>query len=155
MSCNFHYWGNWDFSSSFFLTAYSLAWAMFVCQLDARECQEVTDRRLVSKWLPLSLGQYSELWRSPLVPVVFLPSLWLVLGGQVHLVAWKLELIKCSGLVAWDTGHGSHFLSLQQRAEESQRTTSNVAATGVEWHIRYFTHSFVYSFCETGISRLI
>lgn len=43
------------------LTADSLELDMFVYQLDARECQEVTDRRLVSKWLPLSLGQYSML----------------------------------------------------------------------------------------------
>ncbi len=133
----------------------SLELAMFVCQLDARECQEVTDRRLVSKWLPVSLGQYSVLWRFPLVPVVFLPSVWLVLGGQVHLVAWELDLIKCSGLVAWDMGHGSHFLSLQQRAEESQRITNSMAATGVAWHALQFTRSFACSLCETGISRVI
>ncbi len=60
--------------------------------------------------------------------------LLLVLGGQVHVVAWELGLIKCSGSAAWDVGHGSHFLSLQQRAEESQRTTSSMAATGAACH---------------------
>lgn len=40
----------------FLVMADSLEPTMFVCQLDARECQDVTDRRLVSEWLPLSLG---------------------------------------------------------------------------------------------------
>lgn len=83
---------------------------------------------------------------------MFLPSVWLVLeGGQVHVVAWELDLIKCSGLVAWDVGHGSHFLSLRQRAEESQRTANSMAAVGVVWHALQFTCSFAYSLCETRI----
>lgn len=83
----------------------SLEQAMFVCQLDARECQEVTDRRLVSKWLHLSLGQNLALWRSPLVPAVFLPFVWLVPGGSSSsgcLGAGFVQMFRLGGM-----GHGS------------------------------------------------
>lgn len=71
-----------------------------------------------------------------------------MLGGQVHLVAWKRDLIKCAGLVAWDVGRGSHFLSLRQRAEESQRGTNSMAATGAR---KCRALRFTLSFCATGV----
>lgn len=77
-----------------------------MCQLDARERQEMTDRRLVSKWLHLKPGaklSALKIFTRPCsVPPLCITS---AEGGQVHLVAWEQDLIKCSGLVVWDMGH--------------------------------------------------
>lgn len=97
------------FILSFLLTA--VFWAGHVCM--PAGWREVTDRRLVSKWLLLSLGWYLTLWRSTLVPAVRFLLVRLMPGGQVHLVAQELVLIKSRGPVAWDMSHPFHFLALQ------------------------------------------
>lgn len=97
---------------------------MFLCQLDARERQEMTDRRLVSKWLHLKPGaKLSALkifTRPCCVPPLCITS---AEGGQVHLVALEQDLIKCSGLVVWDMGYSlcSFSVSREQKRVEGLR----------------------------------
>lgn len=118
----------------------SLVRAMFVCQLDARECQEVTDRRLVSKWakfnaLKISTGPCS-------VPPLRMTSA----GGSSSSGCLEAGSDQMCGLGG--VGRGSHFLSLRQRAEESQRGTNSTAAAGAR---KCRALRFTLSFCVTGV----
>lgn len=86
--------------------AASLEQAMFVCQLDSRECQEVTERRLVCKWLPVSQGKNSPLWRSPPVPEVLLPSVWLEARG------WGWGQVRLVQILPWNYSVGVTYYLL-------------------------------------------
>lgn len=58
-----------------------------------------------------------------------------MLGGQVHLVAWKRDLIKCAGLVAWDVALISSLYGREQKRAKEVLTVRQPREPGSVVHL--------------------